>query len=212
MLNVAFFTFNAFEENTYIISNDKKQCWIVDPGMYHDEEKEALFSYIEEKQLQPQAIINTHAHIDHIFGVQAVIDRYGIPFGMHEQEQVVLKMAAGSATLFGFDFKTAPQPTFFIKENEPLRLGDDTLQVFLTPGHSPGSISFYYPKGNWVISGDVLFSGSIGRTDLPGGSMDTLLNSIRTHLFTLPGETTVLSGHGPSTSIAEEKMNNPFLK
>ncbi len=212
MLNVAFFTFNAFEENTYIISNDKKQCWIVDPGMYHDEEKEALFSYIEEKQLQPQAIINTHAHIDHIFGVQAVIDRYGIPFGMHEQEQVVLKMAAGSATLFGFDFKTAPQPTFFIKENEALQLGDDTLQVFLTPGHSPGSISFYYPKGNWVISGDVLFSGSIGRTDLPGGSMDTLLKSIRTYLFTLPGETTVLSGHGPSTSIAEEKMNNPFLK
>ena len=212
MLNVNFFTFNAFEENTYIISNEKKQCWIVDPGMYHEEEREALFSFISQKELQPQGIINTHTHLDHIFGVQAVMNKYGISFAVHEQELQVLKMAAGSATLFGFDFKEAPKPTFFIRENEPLALGDDILEVFHTPGHSPGSISFYYPKGNWVISGDVLFSGSIGRTDLPGGSMDILLNSIRTHLFTLPGSTTVLSGHGPATTIAEEKMHNPFLK
>ncbi len=212
MLNVSFFTFNAFDENTYIITNEKKQCWIVDPGMYHDDEKDALFSFITQKQLQPQAIINTHTHLDHIFGVQSVIDKYGIPFGVHKQESEVLKMAAGSATMFGFDFKNIPQPTFFITENEPLLLGDDALQVFYTPGHSPGSISFYYPKGNWVISGDVLFSGSIGRTDLPGGNTDTLLNSIRKHLFTLPGETKVLSGHGPATNIAEEKMHNPFLK
>lgn len=212
MLNVSFFTFNAFDENTYIITNEKKQCWIVDPGMYHDDEKDALFSFITQNQLQPQAIINTHTHLDHIFGVQSVIDKYGIPFGVHKQESEVLKMAAGSATMFGFDFKNIPQPTFFITENEPLLLGDDALQVFYTPGHSPGSISFYYPKGNWVISGDVLFSGSIGRTDLPGGNTDTLLNSIRKHLFTLPGETKVLSGHGPATNIAEEKMHNPFLK
>ena len=212
MLNVNYFTFNAFEENTYIIVNEKKECWIVDPGMYQQEEQEALFSYIAEKQLKPQAIINTHTHLDHIFGVQALMNKYGIPFGVHEQELQVLKIAAGSATLFGFDFKKAPQPTFYIKENEPLKLGDDTLAVFYTPGHSPGSISFYYPKGNWVISGDVLFSGSIGRTDLPGGDMNILLNSIRTHLFTLPGETIVLSGHGPATKIAEEKLHNPFLK
>ena len=212
MLNVSFFTFNAFDENTYIITNEKKQCWIVDPGMYHDDEKDALFSFITQKQLQPQAIINTHTHLDHIFGVQSVIDKYGIPFGVHKQESEVLKMAAGSATMFGFDFKNIPKPTFFITENEPLLLGDDALQVFHTPGHSPGSISFYYPKGNWVISGDVLFSGSIGRTDLPGGNSETLLNSIRTHLFTLPGETKVLSGHGPATNIAEEKMHNPYLQ
>ncbi len=212
MLNVSFFTFNAFDENTYIITNEKKQCWIVDPGMYHDDEKDALFSFITQNQLQPQAIINTHTHLDHIFGVQSVIDKYGIPFGVHKQESEVLKMAAGSATMFGFDFKNIPHPTFFITEGEPLLLGDDVLQVFHTPGHSPGSISFYYPKGNWVISGDVLFLGSIGRTDLPGGNTDTLLNSIRKHLFTLPGETKVLSGHGPATNIAEEKMHNPFLK
>lgn len=212
MLNVSFFTFNVFEENTYIITNEKKECWIVDPGMYGEEEEDAFFSFITEKQLQPQAIINTHAHLDHIFGVQAVMGRYHIPFGMHRQELQVLQMASASAAMFGFDFNNPPKPTFFISEQEPLMLGDDTLQVFYTPGHSPGSISFYYPKGNWVISGDVLFSGSIGRTDLPGGNFDTLVSSIRKNLFTLPGETIVLSGHGPATKISEEKMHNPFLQ
>ena len=212
MLNVSFFTFNAFQENTYIIANDKNQCWIIDPGMYQDDEREALFDYIASKQLQPQAIINTHAHIDHIFGVQATMDKYHIPFGMHQLEEPVLKMAAGSATLFGFDLGQPPVPTFYIQDGQPLTLGHDEVQVFLTPGHSPGSISFYYPQGGWVISGDVLFSGSIGRTDLPGGNFDTLITSIRTHLFTLPGATTVLSGHGPATTVSEEKLHNQFLK
>ena len=152
-LEINYFTFNAFEENTYIIANDKKQCWIIDPGMYQQDEKDAVFEFIANKQLQPQGIINTHAHIDHIFGVQALMDKYNIPFSMHELETEVLKMAAGSATLFGFDFRSVPKPTSFIKAGEPLQLGDDTLEVFHTPGHSPGSISFYYPKGNWVISG-----------------------------------------------------------
>ncbi len=212
MLNVDFFTFNAFEENTYVISNDKKQCWIVDPGMYGPQEAAQMIAFIEKKGLQPQAIINTHAHIDHIFGVQALIDKYNIPFGVHELETPVLKMAAGSATIFGFDFREVPKPTFFIKDGTPLQLGDDSVEVFFTPGHSPGSISFYYPQGNWVISGDVLFSGSVGRTDLPGGSFETLVSSIRKHLFTLPAETTVLSGHGPATHIGEEKKHNPFLQ
>jgi glyoxylase-like metal-dependent hydrolase (beta-lactamase superfamily II) len=179
--------------------------------MYGEEETALLTRFITEKQLHPQAIINTHTHLDHIFGVQALMDKYGIPFGIHDQELPVLNMAAGSATLFGFDFRNPPKPTFFIKEGVPLQLGEDTIEVFHTPGHSPGSISFYYPKGNWVISGDVLFSGSIGRTDLPGGNFDTLIKSIRTSLFTLPGETTVLSGHGPATHIADEKKHNPFL-
>lgn len=212
MLNVSFFTFNAFQENTYIISNEKKQCWIMDPGMYDKRETEQIISYITENQLQPQAIINTHAHIDHIFGVLPLIDKYNIPFGLYELETEVLKMAAGSATVFGFDdFKRVPKPTFFINTGT-LQLGDDILEVYHTPGHSPGSISFYYAPGKWVIAGDVLFSGSIGRTDLPGGNFDTLLNSIRTHLFTLPEETIVLSGHGPETTIGHEKKYNPFLQ
>ena len=212
MLNVIFFTFNAFAENTYVIINDKKQCWIVDPGMYGEQETAQLIKFITDKQLQPQAIINTHTHLDHIFGAQALMDKYGMPFGIHEEDLPVLNMAAGSATLFGFNFNNPPKPTFFIKEGTPLQLGDDALEVIHTPGHSPGSISFYYPTGHWVISGDVLFSGSIGRTDIPGGSFDTLIHSIRTNLFTLPGETKVLSGHGPATTIAEEKKHNPFLQ
>jgi hydroxyacylglutathione hydrolase len=211
MLNVSFFTFNAFEENTYIISNDKQQCWIVDPGMYEQREIEAIIAFITEKQLQPQAIINTHAHLDHIFGVQALVDKYNIPFGIHELEQPVLQRGADTAAMFGIRWNEVPRATNFIKEGT-LQLGDDTVEVFLTPGHSPGSISFYYAPGSWLISGDVLFSGSIGRTDLPGGNHATLINSIKTRLLPLPGETTVLSGHGPATTIAEEKEYNPFLK
>jgi glyoxylase-like metal-dependent hydrolase (beta-lactamase superfamily II) len=212
MLNISSFTFNAFEENTYILTNEKKQCWIIDPGMYTERETAQIIAYITEKQLQLQGVINTHAHLDHIFGVQPLIDKFAVPFGLHEAELPVLRSAAGSAALFGFDFSNIPAPTFFIKDSEPLKLGEDTLQVFHTPGHSPGSISFYYPEGSWVISGDVLFSGSVGRTDLPGGSFDTLIKSIRTHLFSLPGETMVHPGHGPSTKIAQEKKHNPFLK
>jgi hydroxyacylglutathione hydrolase len=212
MLNVVFFTFNPFEENTYIITNEQKQCWIVDPGMYYPEEVKKLTTYIQDKQLQPQGIINTHAHLDHIFGVQALMDKYDIPFGIHLSEKPVLDMAIASAAMFGIELASAPVATHYISEKETLQLGSDTLEVRFTPGHSPGSISFYYAPGNWVISGDVLFEGSIGRTDLPGGSLETLLNSIKTQLFTLPGNTQVLSGHGQATHIDEEKKYNPFLK
>lgn len=212
MLNIHFFTFNAFQENTYIISNHKKECWIVDPGMYEQRETNEFISFIEKNQLVPQAIINTHAHLDHIFGVQAVINKYGIPFGIHEQELPILKRGADTAAMFGMPFKDLPEANFFIEDGKKMKLGDDEIKVFYTPGHSPGSISFYYPEGNWVIAGDVLFNGSIGRTDLPGGNFDTLIVSIRTHLFALPENTTVLSGHGPSTTIGNEKKYNPFLR
>ena len=212
MLNVVFFTFNAFSENTYLIVNEQKQCWIVDPGMYHAEEVAQLNKYISDKQLQPQAIINTHTHLDHIFGVQGLMDKYNIPFGIHAMEKEVLRRADATAAMFGFEMKHVPVPTFYISEHEPLKLGNDTINVRFTPGHSPGSISFYYAPGNWVIAGDVLFSGSIGRTDLPGGDFDTLIQSIKTQLFTLPGNTQVLSGHGPETHIDEEKEHNPYVR
>ncbi len=212
MLNVHFFTFNAFQENTYIISNHKKECWIVDPGMYEQRETDGFISFIEKQGFTPQAIINTHAHLDHIFGVQAMVDKYNIPFSIHRQEQPVLDRGRETAAMFGFSFNNLPVVTSYIDHATPLQLGEDTVQVFLTPGHSPGSVSFYYEPGNWVIAGDVLFQGSIGRTDLPGGDFDTLIRSIRTHLFTLPDNTTVLSGHGDSTTIGDEKSDNPFLR
>ena len=212
MLNVVVFTFNPFQENTYLITNEQNQCWIVDPGMYSPQEAAQMISYITDNGLIPQAIINTHAHIDHILGVQVLTDKYKLPFGIHMHELPVLERAADTAAMFGFELKEVPKATFYINAGEPLKLGDDTLEVYYTPGHSPGSISFYYPEGNWVLSGDVLFSGSIGRTDLPGGDFDTLIKSIRSWLFVLPDITTVLSGHGPATSIGEEKRHNPFLK
>lgn len=212
MLNIHFFTFNAFQENTYIISNHKKECWIVDPGMYEQRETNEFISFIEKNQLVPQAIINTHAHLDHIFGVQAVVDKYSIPFGIHALELPVLKRGADTAAMFGLLFKDLPTANFYIEDGKKMKLGDDEVMVFLTPGHSPGSVSFYYPDGNWVIAGDVLFNGSIGRTDLPGGNFDILIASIRTHLFSLPHNTTVLSGHGPATTIGDEIKHNPFLK
>ena len=212
MLTVEAFTFNPFSENSYVIINNKKQCWFVDPGMCDAEENKAMNSFIIDNQLSPQGVINTHAHIDHILGVQMLMDKYKIPFGMHETELPVLNMAKASAAMFGVNITAVPVPTYFIKEGQPLKLGDDTLQVFYTPGHSPGSISFYYAEGNWVLAGDVLFQGSIGRTDLPGGDFNTLIKSIRTHLLTLPDNTIVLSGHGDATTIGDEKRYNPFLK
>ncbi|MCB0697971.1 MAG: MBL fold metallo-hydrolase [Chitinophagaceae bacterium] len=211
MLYTQSFVFNPFQENTYIIYNEKNQCWIIDPGMNNNIEISHFFSFIEENKLIPQAIINTHAHIDHIFGVAAVKDRYKIPFGLHEKDLPVLKGAAGSAMLFGFDFNTTPEPDFFIDENKLIAVGNDKLHVLFVPGHSPGSVAFYYPEGKWAIAGDVLFSGSIGRTDLPGGNHNQLLTSIRTQLFTLPGETVIFSGHGPATKVSIEQQSNPFL-
>ncbi|NDC41675.1 MAG: MBL fold metallo-hydrolase [Chitinophagia bacterium] len=212
MLNVVFFTFNTFEENTYVIYNEHNDCWLVDPGMYSEAEKEGMFKYLTEKGLNPKAIINTHAHIDHIMGIGALQRKYKIPFYLHEAEQSVLDMAPVSASMFGLDFLDTLVPDSYISEHEKLTLGHDEVEVRFVPGHSPGSICFYYAPGNWVISGDALFAGSIGRTDLPGGNHSTLVHSIKTQLLTLPNETRVLSGHGRPTTIGAEKTNNPYIK
>lgn len=212
MLKVAFFTFGPFQENTYLISNQQKQCWIVDPGMYDTEETERFIDYIDTYQLIPQAIVNTHAHIDHIFGAQALMDKYNIPFAIHRKDKMMLDNAVIYAAAFGVTLKASPKATFYLNENENYMAGDELLEIRFTPGHSPGSVVFYCPKGGWLIGGDVLFAGSIGRTDLPGGDFDTLINSIREELFTLPPETIVYPGDGPATTIAEEMQNNPFLQ
>jgi len=211
MLHIVSFAFNALSENTYLIINEQKQCWIVDPGMYDPSETKFFLDYITKEQLIPQAIINTHTHFDHIFGVHDLVAAYQIPFGIHEKDMIVLEGGRSSAIMFGFDLKPAKH-TFLIPENVPLQLGNDTLEVRFTPGHSPGSISFYDKAGNWVIGGDVLFAGGIGRTDLPGGDYETLMHSIQSQLMVLPEDTIVHPGHGPATTIGREKAGNPFLQ
>lgn len=211
MLYTQSFVFNPFQENTYVIYNDSKQCWIVDPGMSDAGEVNQMLAYLRNEQLQPQAIINTHTHIDHILGVTALTDIFNIPFGIHLKDQPVLDSARGSAAMFGFEFNTPPKATFYIRDGEKLKLGEDEIDILFVPGHSPGSIAFYYQPGAWLIAGDALFAGSIGRTDLPGGNHTQLIQSIKTQLLTLPEDTRVWSGHGPDTTIGEEKSYNPFL-
>jgi len=212
MLHLQSFTFNPFQENTYLLYNDQQECWIIDPGMYGPDEEKILFDFIDEKQLKPQQIINTHAHIDHILGIAALQSTFRIPLGIHQQEQVILDNAKNSALMFGLHLTQVPKVDFYIEEGKLLQLGTDQLQVRLAPGHSPGSILFYSAEGKWVISGDVLFQGSIGRSDLPGGDHETLLQSIRRQLYTLPNDTYVYSGHGGVTSIEVEKQSNPFVQ
>ena len=213
MLHLQAFTFNPFSENTYLVINDKKQCWIVDPGMYDAGERSQFNDYIASGGLQPQAIINTHAHIDHIFGVEDLMKRYDIPFYLHAAEGPVLASARGAAVMFGLEFGTIPAAEFSLVAGTPLKLGDDdVLELRLAPGHSPGSLVLYYAAGGWAIGGDVLFAGSVGRSDLPGGNHDTLIDSIRTQLLTLPDETKIYPGHGPATTIGTERRSNPFLR
>lgn len=211
MLQITSFTFNPFQENTYIINDENNNCWIIDPGMYDLSEKKALVDFLKNKNWKPQYIFNTHCHLDHIFGVDHLVKEFNIGFKINELELNILKNAKNSATLFGLNFNDIPSPTEYLDEDSNIKLGNHTIKVLHTPGHSPGSISFYSKESNWVISGDTLFQNSIGRTDLPGGHHETLLNSIALKLFSLPEETIVYSGHGPKTTIGFEKYNNPFF-
>lgn len=209
-MQVQAFTFNPFQENTYIIYNERKHCWIIDPGMMMPTEEAGLQTFIDQNNLEVKGILNTHCHIDHILGVDFVVNTYKVPFWIHEQEIPILQNAANTARMFGFDYAGVNAPFHIFKQTE-LQLDDTLLQLLHVPGHSPGSVAFYNAQDNWVISGDTLFEQSIGRTDLLMGDYDTLIKSIRDKLFTLPASTTVYSGHGNPTNIGKEANSNPFL-
>jgi hydroxyacylglutathione hydrolase len=212
MLHIQSFVFNHFQEKTYVLYNDDNECWIIDPGMYEPYEHAVFMEFIGKHKLHPQAIINTHAHIDHIFGVNRVAASFNIPFGLHKDDLPVLEYSVHSAALFGLSIPPTIKPTLIFNDGDVFQAGGDQLRILHCPGHSPGSVAFYYEPGKWVIGGDVLFAGSIGRTDLPGGNFLTLINSIQTKLFSLPLDTKVYSGHGHTTTLQEEKLHNPFLQ
>jgi len=211
-MTIKSFTFNPFQENTYVLFNEARQALIVDPGMYFPHEFDEFYQYLELHQLQPQMLLNTHTHLDHLFGNASVFQRFSIPFAFHEADRPVFDAATSAGALYGLSFEKSPEPTFYLKENESIQCGADSLSIHLAPGHSPGSVCFYHEAQGFVLSGDVLFQGSIGRSDLPGGNYETLMESIQRELLLLPPETIVYSGHGAATTIGEEIRHNPFLK
>jgi glyoxylase-like metal-dependent hydrolase (beta-lactamase superfamily II) len=211
-MQYAKFTFNPFQENTYILFDESKECVIIDPGCYYPNEFKELKSFVEDNGLWPVAIVNTHCHIDHMLGVQDCIDEWNLPFIGHEKEQLNLDRLEFQAQMFGLPLKaTSPEFSRCLKEGDEYAFGNSTLKVLFVPGHSPGHLAFYSEKDKLLISGDVLFRGSIGRTDLPGCNHEDLISNIKDKVFQLPTETIVLAGHMENTSIGFEKETNPFF-
>lgn len=212
MLTIKSFVFSPVQENTYVLYNGKKECCIIDPGCYFEEERKSLTLYIQQEALKPILLLNTHCHLDHVFGNKFVFEKWGLTPHIHPLEKPILDFAEQAGKAWQLPFENYRGELVFLKENTTLDMGGEPLEIRFAPGHSPGSVAFYHEPGQFVIGGDVLFSGSIGRTDLPGGDFDTLVQSIQTQFFTLPDETKLYSGHGPVTTIGFEKMNNPFVK
>ena len=211
MIHIKAFTFSPISENTYVLYNDAGKAIIVDPGCYFPAEEETLKNCLIDNGLTPVYLLNTHCHLDHVFGNKWVHETYGLELHMHPNEASMLELAPLSGERWGLPFQNYTGPLHFLNDGDTLFLDDTEIQVILAPGHSPGSICFYLPSQGDLIGGDVLFRGSIGRTDLPGGDSETLLTSIREKLWVLPDETVVYSGHGIRTTIGYEKRNNPFL-
>ena len=212
MLTIKLFTFNPVQENTYVIYNEKGECCIIDPGCYFPNERNELKNFISNERLLPKYLLNTHCHLDHVFGNKFVHEQYKLTLHFHKNEQLVFDNAPASGLMFGLPFEQYQGEVIYIGEQDTILLGDDRLEILFTPGHSPGSISFYCPDQDFVIAGDVLFQMGVGRTDIPGGNFETLENSIRTKLFSLPDKVVVHPGHGPATTVGFEKKNNPFLQ
>ena len=212
-MQIQVFTFNQFFENTIIVFDKTKECVIIDPGCYTISEKDTLQKYISINKLIPVKLINTHCHIDHILGNNFIAKTYDLELEMNANDMELIKSSNEIAQLYGFtDYEMSPLPKKFLNDGDTLEFGNSQFKILFTPGHAPGHISLYSEKDGLLISGDVLFNNSIGRTDLPGGNYDLLIESIKNKILTLNDNTIVYCGHGPSTTIGNERLNNPFLK
>ena len=201
MLQIKSFAFNPFSQNTYIVFNENKDAYIIDPGNFTDEETDVLLKYISDFDLKVQNILLTHAHIDHVLGLQKAFDKYQVPVLMHPLDQEILDRNPMDANRFGFFFQPFKGQISYLNENDLITLGKDEFKILHIPGHSPGSVAFYNDAQRLMISGDVLFEGSIGRTDLYKGDHDQLITNIKTKLFVLDDETKIFNGHGNPTTI-----------
>ncbi|MBK7505437.1 MAG: MBL fold metallo-hydrolase [Bacteroidetes bacterium] len=211
MTTIKSFCFGPFSENTYLLINEDKKCWIIDPGFYGQNERNLFVNYLEQNEIQPVRLLNTHCHLDHIFGNDFLRKKYNLDLEIHPLEIPILAAAPQIGRMYGVPLDEQKPADLFIEDNAVLDFFGTQINVFLTPGHSPGSICFYNKKEQFIIVGDVLFNGSIGRTDLPGGDYDTLISSIKNRLLVLEDEVEVYNGHGPKTTIGNERRNNPFL-
>lgn len=208
-MHVQAFTFNGFQENTYVLYDDTLQAVIVDPGCYDRREQQQLVRFITDKKLTVIAVWNTHCHIDHVMGNAFCCRTFGVPLAAHKEEVFTLSMAERSAQMYGFDaYEPSPDPTRWFADGDVLKLGELEISVIFGPGHAVGHVAFYHAPSSQIIAGDILFKGSFGRVDLPGGSMEVLKKTIHERMFTLPENTVVYSGHGPATTIGEEKKTN----
>lgn len=213
MLNVNVFCVNMMRENTYVVSDETKECVIIDCGCYEQAEKDALADFISSQGLKPVRLLCTHFHLDHVFGTQFILDKYGIHAEINPKESLLADMQHFQAVAFGLDEAAAqsPQPLQTLNDGDKVKFGNSELTVISTSGHSPGGISFYSERDRIVFTGDTLFRGTYGAVNLPGGRLSKLVKSIKEKLFTLPPDTIVYPGHGLETTIGSEKETNPIL-
>jgi hydroxyacylglutathione hydrolase len=209
-MNIKTFTFNPFAENTYVLYDNSNAAVIVDPGCSTPAEVKELTDFIEKEGLKVVKVLNTHGHIDHVLGNYAITNKYNVALATHKKDLDTLRSVVAYAPSYGFANYHEQLPSEWLSEGEPFTFGNTTLEIRFAPGHAPGHTVFYHAASKACIGGDVLFNRSIGRTDLPGGDYETLIKSIHEQLFTLPDDTVVYPGHGPTTTIGEEKKLNPF--
>lgn len=212
MITIQQFTFNPYQENTYVLYDETGECVIIDPGMYDSADQNVFVNWIRKNELKPVLLLNTHCHLDHVFGNKFVFDNWSLKPQFHKGELTVLQSIPGYAPQMGLTYELSPEPETYLEETGTVVFGNSELELIFAPGHSPAHLCFYAREDNFLIGGDVLFYTSIGRTDLPGGNHQQLLNSIREKLFVLPDSVEVYPGHGQSTTIGFEKQNNPFLR
>lgn len=210
MIHIDTLTFNPLQENTYVVYDDAGDCMIVDPGCYEPYEQKELTDLITKKKLRVKLLVNTHGHIDHVLGNYFVKEMYKVPFEIFHLDLPTLTSVASYASNYGFPLYTPATPDRLLKEGDIVQVGTMRFELLFVPGHAPGHIAFVNRDEKICLSGDVLFKSSIGRPDLPGGDLDTLIQSIQQKLFTLPDDTTVYPGHGPVTTIQYEKRFNPY--
>ena len=211
-MDIETLVFSPIDVNTYILTDLSGECAVIDCGCYDKREFSRFEGVLDSKGLNPSLLLNTHCHLDHIFGNRFMLEKYKLRSSWHELEESNRLHAPQHASFFGLAMEEPPGPQSFLRHGEKISLGSAGIEVIHVPGHSPGGLAFYLPSSCCVFTGDALFSGSIGRTDLPGGSFQTLIKSIRNNLLTLPPDTVVYPGHGPETTIGREAASNPFLK